>query len=319
MLSRTIRALPVSSLAPLAPVTSCLDTPVRTAVNLSALKKRIKATGNVAKLTGVMKLVASSKLKSVEDALLVGRPFGDALKAAVTIPAEVAEAPAEEAGAKKVMAVVVTTDRGLCGGVNSTVCRFARDHFAKLESSGHEVTIFGLGDKARSQIGQEYPHQMVGHLDQCLDKDPIFPLAAAIGEKLVTKDFDQICFIYNEFENAVKFNTVTAYVPTMAGFDVGVLPPTLSGYEVEPENNEEALTNMMEYAVAGLVYSIMLDSQACEVSQRIVAMDNASANAADMVDRFTLHYNRARQAKITTELTEIISGAESLVDETADD
>lgn len=238
---------------------------------------------------------------------------------AVSMPTEDAEKTAEEIGKKKVMAVVVTTDRGLCGSVNSSICRFSRDKFTEVKSRGHELSVFGLGDKARAQLSREYPADFVMCMDQCMDKDPIFPLAAAIAEKIVRQDFDQLLFIYNEFENAVKFNTVIKYVPTMAGFDVGVLPPKLDGYEIEPENNEEALSNMMEYSVAGIVYAVMLESQACEVSQRIIAMDNASTNANDMVDRFTLQYNRARQAKITTELTEIIAGSESLVSDEVED
>jgi F-type H+-transporting ATPase subunit gamma len=289
------------------------------AINLAALKKRIKATANVAKLTGVMKLVASSKLKFVEDALAIGRPFGDSLKAAVTVPEEEAVRPADEIGAKNVMCVVLTTDRGLCGGVNSSVSRFARKKFQELAADGHNVTIFGLGDKARVQIAREMPEMTSGVVDQCFDKDPIFPLAAAIAENIVRQPYDLLAFVYNEFENTAKYNTRCIYVPTMAGYDVGVLPPKLAGYEIEPENNEETLINLEEYATAGLMYSIMLESQASEVSSRIIAMDNASTNAGEMVDRFTLQYNRGRQSKITTELTEIVAGSEALVDDSAED
>ena len=235
------------------------------------------------------------------------------------MPSDKAEASAEEQGVKKIMCVVMTTDRGLCGGVNSSVTRAAKVKFQKLQDAGHNVSVLALGDKARVQIGRELPHLMTASIDQCFDKDPIFPLAAAIAENIVRQEYDTLCFMYNEFENTAKFSTVSCYMPTMAGFDVGVLPPKLQGYEVEPENNEETLINLQEYATAGVMYSIMLESQASEVSQRIIAMDNASTNAGDMVDRFTLTYNRGRQAKITTELTEIVAGSEALVDDSAED
>jgi len=284
------------------------------AVNLSALKKRIKATANVAKLTGVMKMVASAKLKLVEERLAAGKPFGTSLKSSVVVPESVALGKDTK---KKVLVVAVTSDRGLCGGVNSSVARYAREQLKDLKDQGHELTLVTIGDKARQQIARDVPQYVKRALDSCFDKDAIFRLAAAIGEKLVKEPFDVIAFLHNEYENAAKFSTKTTYVPRMSGYAVGILPPKLVGYDIEPENNEETLTNMSEFAVAGIVYNILLEQQACEVSQRIIAMDNASTNAGDMVARFTLYYNRARQSKITTELTEIVAGAESLVDESA--
>eukprot|EP01138_Halocafeteria_seosinensis_P008882 gb/GECG01009078.1/.p1 GENE.gb/GECG01009078.1/~~gb/GECG01009078.1/.p1 ORF type:complete len:167 (+),score=24.04 gb/GECG01009078.1/:1-501(+) len=141
--------------------------------------------------------------------------------------------------------------------------------------------------------------------------------AAVLGEKIVQEDFDVMTMMYNEYENAATFKTVRKNIPQLGGLGVGQVPERFKGYEIEPENNEETLVNMMEFAVAGSLYYAMLESTACEVSQRVTAMDNASTNASDMVDKYNLLYNRARQAKITTELTEIISGAESIAD--ADD
>jgi len=291
------------------------------AVSLSALKKRIKATANVAKLTGVMKMVASAKLKFVEERLHAGKPFGATLAATTSVTEQQAFAVGETGAGKKtkkMLAVVVTSHRGLCGGVNSAVCRVARQNYLDLKKAGMDISLFCVGDKARAQIARDYKGAMTFSVDSCFDKDAIFPLAAAIGEKIVNLDFDVVTFFHNEYENAAKFNTITTSIPRMSGYAVGVLPPTLKGYNIEPENNEEALTNMMEYAVAGVLYTILLETQACEVSQRIIAMDNASTNAGEMVGRFTLFYNRARQAKITTELSEIISGSESLKDESAE-
>jgi len=287
------------------------------AISLSALKKRIKATANVAKLTGVMKMVASAKLKFVEERLTAGKPFGESL-AKTTSVTEAEAFSTAEGKKKKILAVVVTSDRGLCGGVNSAVTRAARQTIIDLSKQGHDLKLFCVGDKSRAQIARDYKSLMTLTMDSCFDKDAIFPLAAAIGEKIVKQDFDVVTFFHNQYENAAKFNTITTSIPKMSGFAVGVLPPTLKGYDIEPENNEETLSNMMEFAVAGVLYNILLETQACEVSQRIIAMDNASTNAGEMVGRFTLFYNRARQAKITTELSEIISGSESLKDENAE-
>ena len=128
-------------------------------------------------------------------------------------------------------------------------------------------------------------------------------MAASIASAIVSYPYDVLTLVYNHYENQVKFTTVFKKIPQFAGLPVGVMPGTFKGYDVEPENNEEALVNMQEYAIASSILFAMLETQACETSQRVTAMDNASTNAKDMVDAFKLLYNRARQSKITTELT----------------
>lgn len=285
------------------------------AINLAALKLRIKATSNVAKLTGVMKLVASSKLRAVESRLTESKPFGVSLLKSICPPQDQSNAESS----KNILFLVMTTDRGLCGGVNSTICREVRSDLKELVDAGHNVKLFVCGEKGRAQLTRDYADRMVVAIDSCFDKDPIFPVAASIAEEVVRQPFDELHMFYNEFENAAKFNSTKKIIPQAAGYPVGKLPPHMKGWEVEPENNEEVLVNTQEYALAGSILYAMMESQACEVSQRIISMDNASTNASDMVGRFTLQYNRGRQAKITTELTEIISGAESLVVEGDDD
>lgn len=286
------------------------------AVNLSELSIRIKATGNVAKLTGVMKMVASAKLKGAEAMLQKGKAFGQNLLASVAVPQEEFEAAIKaklEAGEPvKQLIVPVTTDRGLCGSVNSSLARTLNPYIQEQKKAGVDVSLFVLGEKGRAQIGKENPDDTVMVIDSAFDKEPIFATAAKIGELIVAQDFDYLTFVYNQYWSAAKFTMETAHIPQFAGLPVGVMPESFKGYEVEPANNEEALVNMMEFSVAGGLYYQLLETQACEISQRVTAMENASTNAGDMVDRLTLQYNRARQAKITTELTEIISGAESL-------
>ena len=245
------------------------------------------------------------------------------------------------------LVVVLSTDRGLCGGaffflslppclvpatplpfttfsrllslfraaVNSSLARVVRSYLGERIRMGEEVKLFMLGEKARVQIGRDYGRIAVGAIDSAFDKDPIFPLAASIGEQILQQPFDELTLFYNHFENTAKFNNAVCNIEQLGKLKAGEMPKQFEGYDVEPDNVEETMLNLMEYSVAGTVYYTMLESQACEVSQRVAAMDNATNNAKDMVDRFTLQYNRARQAKITTELTEIISGAESLNEE----
>jgi F-type H+-transporting ATPase subunit gamma len=181
------------------------------------------------------------------------------------------------------------------------------------------VRLFVLGEKGRQQIARDYAPIVARTVDAYLDRDPIFPLASSIASKIVNEQYDVLTLWYNHYENQIKFHNVYKKIPQFAGLPVGVLPPALKGFAVEPENNEETLVNMQEYAIAAALYYVMLETTACETSQRVTAMDNASTNAKDMVDRFKLIYNRARQSKITTELTEIISGAESLQTNTTSD
>jgi ATP synthase F1 gamma subunit len=283
-----------------------------------AVKNRIKATANVAKLTGVMKLVASSRLRATEERLAKAKPFGESLLQSVTTKEIFASeddtgAVTETKGpGHRRLLMVLTTDRGLCGPVNSSLSRACHRYIAELTNAGEDVSLVVCGDKGRLQIAREHAERTAFSVDSCFDKDPIFELASAIAQRVVSREFDTLTLAFNEYINAAKFSSVRCHFQQLGGLPVGILPERFKGYDVEPENNEEVLVNLMEYAVGGGFYYAMLESQTCEISQRVTAMDNASTNAGDMVDRFTLQYNRARQAKITTELTEIISGAESL-------
>ena len=280
---------------------------------------------------------------------------------------------------KKHLVVVITTDRGLCGSVNSSLSRALRKELTACAAAGSNVRLFVLGEKGRAQVARDYLPIVARSVDSYMDRDPIFPLAASIASKIIAHDYDVLTLWYNKYENQVKFTNVYKKIPKLTGLGAGVLPPSLKGYEVsacgcvrarkylatmvvlsalyarrrslpratelnyilfphatraqslfvltcwsvvnlqlEPEG-EETLANVEEYGVASALFYAMLETAACETSQRVTAMDNASTNAKDMVDRFKLIYNRARQAKITTELTEIISGSESLVSATVSD
>ena len=259
------------------------------------------------------------------------------------------------ADAKKNLCVVITTDRGLCGSVNSSLTRSLRREIGACaaaaargsppprlfaaasppppprpfpplpplaaESSrttGADLRLFILGEKGRAQVARDYTPMMARSLDGYLDRDPVFSLAAAIASRIIAEPYDVVTLWYNEYENQVKFSGVYKKLPQLAALPTGQMPESLKKYESEPAG-PELLINLQEYAVAAALYYALLETVACETSQRVTAMDNASTNAKDMVSRFKLLYNRARQAKITTELTEIISGSESLVVSTVSD
>lgn len=295
------------------------------AVNLSDLRKRINATGNVAQLTSVMKLVAASRLKGVETRLEEGRPFGDGLMNSVSfkLPVDPEEEGYDTAidteTPKKHMFLVVTTDRGLCGGVNSQIIRTAVTTIKRFDAAGHETSVFVLGEKGRGGLARLVGKKFVHVINEAFDKDITFALAAAVAGHVVEEEYDVVTMMYNTYESAAKFTVTARQFPKISGLPVGTRPAIYHNWEIEPEDNEEALANLEEYALAGSLYGALLESQTCEVASRMTAMDGATNNATEMVERFTLQYNRARQAKITTELVEIISGAESIADLNEDD
>jgi ATP synthase F1 gamma subunit len=212
---------------------------------------------------------------------------------------------------RKHLVVVITTDRGLCGAVNSSLSRSLRRELNAAAKENRSVRVITLGDKGRAQIARDYAPIVARAIDQCFDKDPIFPLAAALAVKIVQEPYDLLTLYYNHYENQAKFHNTYKRIPQLANMKADQLPAKLKGYDVEPEG-AELLANLQEYGIASALYYAMLETAACETSQRVMAMDSATENAKDMVHRLSLDYNRARQAKITTELTEIISGAESL-------
>jgi len=206
---------------------------------------------------------------------------------------------------KKHLVVAITTDRGLCGSVNSSLSRALRKELDLAAKEGSDLRLFVLGEKGRAQIARDYHPIVARSVDGYMDRDPIFALASALATRIIAEPYEMLTLWYNQYENQVKFHNVYKKIPQLtAGGAAAKMPASLAGYEVEPEG-PELMLNLQEYAVAAALYYAMLETVACETSQRVTAMDNASTNAKDMVDRFKLIYNRARQAKITTELTEV--------------
>lgn len=203
--------------------------------------------------------------------------------------------------------MVFTTDKGLCGGVNSILTRQTRQLLTKLDVSKKEYSVLILGEKGRGQLRRTVGEKLLG---TATDRNVpyTFGLASALAQEALTSEFDAIHLIYNEFVSAI------AYTPSIKSI-VPLVDPNaefLQPFEVEPSNDPETLQNFFEYTLATQVFHSLLENATSEQSSRMNAMENASKNAGEMIEKLTLQYNRARQARITTELTEIISGASAL-------
>lgn len=203
--------------------------------------------------------------------------------------------------------VPLTTDRGLCGGVNSFITRGMRDIVGRLDAAGKETALAIVGEKGRAQMRRLYAKRI--QLTASDVQLPInFAVASAIAQVVLSNEFDAVHIVYNEFKSAI------AFVPTLKTLApiLDVNAEVIRSYEVEPDRDADTLQNFFEFTFASQLYYSMLESATSEQSSRMNAMENASKNAGEMIDKLTLQYNRARQARITTELIEIISGAAAL-------
>eukprot|EP00595_Chromulina_sp_UTEXLB2642_P003225 CAMPEP_0196761366 /NCGR_PEP_ID=MMETSP1095-20130614/564_1 /TAXON_ID=96789 ORGANISM="Chromulina nebulosa, Strain UTEXLB2642" /NCGR_SAMPLE_ID=MMETSP1095 /ASSEMBLY_ACC=CAM_ASM_000446 /LENGTH=295 /DNA_ID=CAMNT_0042110791 /DNA_START=57 /DNA_END=944 /DNA_ORIENTATION=+ len=270
------------------------------------LKMRITGTKNIAKITKSMKMVSAAKLRGDQQRLTAADSFS-AWASSITGKQQVLDNIEATEFPQKNLIVAFTTDKGLCGGVNSILTRQTVKLLNKLIASGKEFKVFVLGEKGRGTLrraaGNNY---LASASDRLLPYT--FDLASSITSDALVEEFDSIHLIYNEFVSAI------AYTPSVKSINPLVDPNAafLHPFDVEPSNESETLNNFFEYTLATQVFHSMLENATAEQSSRMNAMENASKNAGEMIEKLTLQYNRARQARITTELTEIISGAAAL-------
>jgi F-type H+-transporting ATPase subunit gamma len=202
----------------------------------------------------------------------------------------------------------MTTDKGLCGGVNTILTRMTRQLIARLDSAKKDARLVILGDKGRAQMRRAFSDRIIMSMTERVVPYN-FDLASALAQDLlVSTEYQGVHVVYNRFKSAIS------YIPTIRSITplLDSNAPKLTSFEVEPENDAETLQNFYEYTLATQVYYAMLENATSEQSSRMNAMENASKNAGEMINKLTLQYNRARQARITTELIEIISGATAL-------
>jgi F-type H+-transporting ATPase subunit gamma len=295
--------------------------------NLKELKGRISSVKQTQKITSAMKLVAASKLKRAQEQAEASRPF--ALRMADML-ANLSAAVRDMPGASPLLAgtgkeethllVVATSDRGLCGGFNSSIVRGARRRIADLQNEGKTVKIICIGRKGRDMLRREYGKLIVEFIDGIAgQKRMAFADAQLVAQKILdlyaAGEFDVCTIVYNKFKSAVtQVMTLQQIVPVQPP-ELAEQAPAQGGetavYEFEPDEGE-ILGELLPRNLAVQIFGALVENAASEQGARMAAMDNATRNAGDMIKKLTLQYNRQRQAQITKELIEIISGAEAV-------
>lgn len=270
---------------------------------------RINATKNIKKITSSMKMVSAAKLRGDQNRLAVAKSFV-AWTEKLSAPAMPFEDMTADLSAmpEKNLIIAISSDKGLCGGVHSAIARGIRGLCGRMDTAKKETTVMVLGDKARSQL-----RRMIGPKLDCAYTDNALPytfaMSSTLAAKAMTYDVDAIHIAFNVFVSAIAYvpslKTITPFVAEGEG-------ETLVNYEFEPDTKETVMEGLYEYYVSTELYYAMMQGQTSEQSSRMQAMENASKNAGELIDKLQLVYNRARQARITTELIEIISGASAL-------
>jgi F-type H+-transporting ATPase subunit gamma len=289
--------------------------------SLKDLKNRIASVKATQKITKAMKMVAAAKLRRAQEAAEAARPYSQRMSAVLS---NIAQAVGSGDSAPRLMTgngrdqthllVVCTAERGLCGGFNSQIARFARDHVRKLLADGKTVKIICVGKKGFDILRREFASLIIDRVDLREVKKIGFENADQIGKKIIglfeKDEFDVCTLFYSEFKSVISqvpttLQLIPAAAPAEAVADTGAI------YEYEPDAGE-ILSDLIPRNISVQVFRALLENVAGEMGAKMSAMDNATRNAGEMINKLTLSYNRQRQAQITKELIEIISGAEAL-------
>ena len=290
--------------------------------SLKDLRTRIASVKSTQRITSAMKMVAAAKLRRAQEQAIAARPYAERMERmleslAVGAGGEGGPPLLSGTGDDKVhLLVVMTTDRGLCGGFNGSIMRGVRRLVRELEGEGKTVKLFGVGRKGNAIMRREFPERIVETLEEVAKPAPDFGganmIAGKIAELLDEGEFDCCTIVYNKFVSALTQEvTPQQLIPFAVPEAAEETGGSVASYEFEPDE-EEILVDLLPRNLSVQVFRAMLETFASEQGARMTAMDSASRNAGDMIDKLTLTYNRARQAGITKELIEIISGAEAL-------
>jgi F-type H+-transporting ATPase subunit gamma len=289
--------------------------------SLDDLKKRITSVKSTQKITKAMKMVAAAKLRRAQENAEKGRPYSNKMN---NIILNLSNGISDKENAPKLLTgtgedknhlcVVLTSDRGLCGGFNTNIIKKAKSYFQKISNEGKNLKIITVGSKGYDQLKRVYKNNIIDRISFKDSKTINYLDAEKVGKIIINnfekKEFDVCVIFYNQFKNVI----------TQIPQEQQIIPLNTSKaeesstddkYEFEPEE-DEILTHLLPKNICTQIFKAMLENSASEQGSRMSAMDNATRNAGDMVDKLTIEYNRSRQAAITKELIEIISGAESL-------
>lgn len=289
--------------------------------SLKDLRNRINSVKSTRKITRAMQMVAAAKLRRAQEAAEAARPYAErmdrvlanltrAAKGSQTAPKLLAGTGSDQTH----LLIVATAERGLCGGFNSSIVKLARNRIDELQESGKRLKILTVGRKGRDQLRRMYSDLFVGHVDHSEVKKLSYENAEAIARDVIKRfgegEFDIATLFFGRFESVMtQVPTAVQLIPAEVPEDDGETERI--NYEYEPDE-EEILKELLPRNVAIQIFRGLLENAASEQGARMTAMDSATRNAGDMIDNLSVEYNRTRQAAITTELIEIISGAEAL-------
>ena len=290
--------------------------------SLDDLRKRITSVKSTQKITKAMKMVAAAKLRKAQENAEKGRPYSEKMKNIINNLAnsitEKDTAPKLIAGTgqdKTYLCVLMTADRGLCGGFNTNICRLAKTNFQKILKEGKTLKIITVGTKGLDQIKRDYGKYVIQKLSFKERKKISFQEAEEVGKIILDlfykNKFDICLLFFNNFKNVItQIPQAQQIIPTKKE-KLSSEPTADDFYEFEPDE-DEILENLLPKNISTQIFKAFLENAASEQGSRMTAMDNATRNAGELVEKLTINYNRSRQASITKELIEIISGAESL-------
>ena len=288
--------------------------------SLDDLKKRIASVKSTQKITKAMKMVAAAKLRRAQESAEKGRPYSEKMNNVIL---NLSSGISDKKNAPKLLSgtgndkvhlcVVMTSDRGLCGGFNSNIIKKAKSYFLKITDEGKDLKIITVGSKGNDQLKRAYGEKIIENISFKESKNANYFDADKVGKIIIKKfqagEFDICTIFYNQFKNVItQIPQAQQIIPLNNEEDENSLDES---YEFEPDE-DEILSNLLPKNISTQIFKAMLENSASEQGSRMSAMDNATRNAGEMVDKLTIEYNRSRQAAITKELIEIISGAESL-------
>ncbi|MDC0585702.1 F0F1 ATP synthase subunit gamma [Candidatus Pelagibacter sp.] len=289
--------------------------------SLDDLKKRIASVKSTQKITKAMKMVAAAKLRRAQESAEKGRPYSEKMN---NIILNLSSGISDKENAPKLLigsgsnkvhlCVVLTSDRGLCGGFNSNIIKKAKSYFVQLSENGKDLKIITVGSKGNDQLKRAYGDKIIANVSFKESKHANYFDAEKVGKMVIEKfgaeEFDVCTIFYNQFKNVItQIPQAQQIIPL--NVENSEEDNSEDSYEFEPDE-DEILSNLLPKNISTQIFKAMLENSASEQGSRMSAMDNATRNAGEMVDKLTIEYNRSRQAAITKELIEIISGAESL-------
>ena len=289
--------------------------------SLDDLRKRIVSVKSTQKITKAMKMVAAAKLRKAQESAERGRPYSEKMQ---NIILNLTESISDPSNAPKLLVgtgkeqthlcVVMTSDRGLCGGFNTNICRLAKNYFLKVLKEGKTLKIITIGSKGHDQLKREYGKYIIQKLSFKDIKKISFNEANDVGKIIINlfdkSEFDKCVLFYNNFKNVMtQIPQAQQIIPAEKKENLKKKDEVF--YEFEPDE-DEILEDLLPKNISIQVFKAFLENSASEQGSRMTAMDSATRNAGDLVKSLTIVYNRSRQAAITKELIEIISGAESL-------